>query len=243
MTRRRIPAKSSKRSKKEIISSDDEDTETDVVCNNDHHVDEIKHKRNHSDHYMTMDDQDDAIIIISEDHDDDSTQPRRSTRQVKKPKRSDEMEEEITVQKKEASFGKKGAKSNYANQVARLFYKNSVLNKVNLEDIFSYDIYKLLNEEHQKYLTQFLVQDGVDVDEQGFAKRKMFLDPNFKASISEFERLLSEGYLNTSKKFKDVIENVIEVNQKKGYVEEGMESYWLANADKIDTSWVKNLED
>lgn len=100
----------------------------------------------------------------------------------------------------------------------------------------------MLSEKNQKYLTQFLVQD-IDVDEQGFAKRKMFLDPNFKASISEFESLLSEGYLNTSKKFKEVIENVIEVNQKKGYVEEGMENYWLSNADKIETSWVKNLED
>ncbi|KAF0983238.1 hypothetical protein FDP41_010303 [Naegleria fowleri] len=233
MTRRRTQATSRSKRKNEATRSDDEET------NDNHHDDEIKHmEKNYSENYMIMD-QDEAIIISS-DHDSTPSR-RRSTRQIKKTKLEDETEE-IIVKKQETSSGKKGSKSGYANQVARLFYKNSVLNKINLEDIFSYDIYKMLSEKNQKYLTQFLVQD-IDVDEQGFAKRKMFLDPNFKASISEFESLLSEGYLNTSKKFKEVIENVIEVNQKKGYVEEGMENYWLSNADKIETSWVKNLED
>ncbi|KAL9653340.1 hypothetical protein ABK040_001976 [Willaertia magna] len=136
-----------------------------------------------------------------------------------------------------------GTSSNYSKQIQRLFYKNSVLTKIDLRDIFSYEAYKNLPIEKQLELSQYLIPE-IDLNENdGTAKASLFSDNQFKESFYQFEGLLINGYLNPSKNFKSIMEKNKEYNEDRGYIVEGMDSYWINNADKVDMSWVKNLKE
>ena len=81
-----------------------------------------------------------------------------------------------------------------------------------------------MSEENQKKLSKFLIEK-YDMDENGIAKKTLFSDSAFKNSIDQFDSLLSEGYLNSSKNFKEIIEHNIEKNNENGFIIEGVEQY------------------
>ena len=98
-----------------------------------------------------------------------------------------------------------------------------MLTKIDLTELFSFQVFSSLTEEHQKELSKYLIQD-IDLDEDGICKKNVFLDPQFRESISTFEDLLSDGLLNSSKNFKEEIKSNMEINEEKGYHVEGMDT-------------------
>lgn len=181
------------------------------------------------------------------------TNNRKSSTKTKKRKRSEDQkwnekkadggdegrlkkEVEVTPPKRVRPPREPKPCSEYAKKLKRLFYKNSILSRLDLSDVLSYDVYNSLTPEEKQHLAQHLPLCDIDL-ETGFASERMFKYNNsFLESIYTLQQLIANGTLNPNKNTIDVFEDLAA-----GNVEEGFNEFWLSNAQNMDMSWIDDL--